>query len=95
LPTTIEDDLPQPAGVALQHVRDVRSDVIGKLQPLRVGSDGHGLQGVTETIAQQKLDRLEVEFPASIFEKSRMSLMIMSSASADVLTPVRYSVARP
>jgi hypothetical protein len=61
VPHEIEDDLPQSAGVTLQHVGDVRSDIIGKLQPLGVGADGHGLQGVAQTIAQQEIDGIELE----------------------------------
>src|SRR5207248_2746529 len=57
----VDDDLPQPAGVAHYAVGDIGQDVADQLQPLDVGAGGQRVQGVFEVIAQMKVDRLQVE----------------------------------
>ena len=88
----IHDHLPQPRGIAHDLGRNVGADVADQLQPFCRGAQAKGLSGLLQSLAQVELRWCPVRaFPASILEKSRMSLMTVSSESADVLTMLRYS----
>ena len=56
---------------------------VASFEPLRERALGEQVDGAFDGAAQVEVERLErAACPASIFEKSRMSLMIVSSASA-------------
>ena len=57
----VEQDLPQPAGVADQGVGHLRLHVVDQLQPLRVGPHGQGPQGVTDRRPQREVGRVQLE----------------------------------
>ena len=62
-------------------------DPAGQLQALGVGPQGQGLQGLVERVAEaERRPGRGSSLPASILEKSRMSLMTVSSESAELLT---------
>ena len=82
----VDQDLPQPAGVADQRVGHVRRDPAGQLQALVVRPQRQGLQRLVRSRrAGRTAPGRGSSLPASILEKSRMSLMTVSSASAERL----------
>ena len=86
----VDDDLPQPARVADQHVGHVGRNVAGQLQPLLLGPQGQRLRSCRRGCrAGRKSIVSSSSLPASILEKSRMSLMTASSDSAETLDHVQ------
>ena len=57
----VEQDLPQPAGVADQGVGHVRLHVADQLQPLLVGPHGQGPQGVADRRPQREVGRVQLQ----------------------------------
>ena len=57
----VEQDLPQPAGVADQGVGHLRLHVVDQLQPFRVGPHGQGPQGVTDRRPQREVGRVQLQ----------------------------------
>ena len=57
----IEQDLPEPSGVADQGVGHVRLDLAGELQPFLVGAEGQGAQGLPQHVPQRELGVVELE----------------------------------
>ena len=49
-------------------------DVVGELDSLCRGVHGQQAERVVDGVAQEEIDRVQLERPASILEKSRMSL---------------------
>ena len=87
----VQQHLAQALGVADDAVGHVRRDAPRQLEPLLCARTAEHLHGVAEHLAERRTDAgSSSSLPASIFEKSRMSLMMRSSASADDLTMPRY-----
>ena len=83
----VDEHLPQPAGIADECVRHVRPDVAGELEALCRARAGASRRTASSTVSRSvERHLLERSLPASIFEKSRMSLTRSSSASPDSLT---------
>ena len=57
----VEQDLPQPAGVADQGVGHVRLHVADQLQPLLVGPHGQRPQGVADRRPQREVGRVQLQ----------------------------------
>ena len=79
----IDEHLPQAVGVAAQAVGDVRVHVVGKLQRFFFGR-GASISAVSATSAtRSKSTSTSSSLPASILEKSSVSLIKANSASLD------------
>jgi len=78
----VDHDLTQAGGVTNQRVGDVGSDPRGQFQPFEVGAVSQRAQHLAQRVAQQKLMRVKFQLPASIFEKSEISLMMCSQLIA-------------
>ena len=88
----VDDDLAQAVVVADHHVGHFGMDEAGQFQPLLVRPDGKRLHRVAEAFPQVEHARNRGRaFPASILEKSRMSLITESRASPESLTVWRNS----
>ena len=85
----IGEDLAQAVGIADEAVRNVRAHVDQQLELLLVRPQRQRPERLVEHLAQREVDGSISSLPASIFEKSRMSLMMTSSASADWRTVCR------
>ena len=57
----VEQDLPQPAGVADQGVGHLRLHVVDQLQPFPVGPHGQGPQGVADRRPQGEVGHVQLE----------------------------------
>ena len=88
----VDDDLPQAVVVADDQVRHVGVDVIGQLQAL-AGRRGTANDFIVSPRLSRRSKAVQsrVSLPASILEKSRMSLMTESSASPESRTAMRNS----
>ena len=88
----VDNDLPQSTGVADQFVGHVRRNTHGQLQALcrPLGTRACAML-CRASPASRTADCSSSSLPASILEKSRMSLRIDSSESADDLTMFWYS----
>ena len=76
----IEQYLPQPARIHLNEVRNRRIDVGRHLQALWVSLNADQPHDIFDQVAQIDAGTSNSSFPASIFEKSRISLMTVNSA---------------
>ena len=86
----IDEHLAHAAGVADDGVGNVRLDVVDQFQPFWRARTPKRLQGFAQAFAESQsgLDSSS-SLPASILEKSRMSLMTVSRDSADICTMPR------
>ena len=57
----IEQDLPEPSGIADQGVGDVRLDLADQLQPFLVGAEGQGAQRLPQDAPQREPGVVELE----------------------------------
>ena len=72
----VDDDLAQPAGSPTRPSGTSGGDAAGQLQPLlRAPAAPAACSASPRRVAQAERDRSRSSLPASIFEKSRMSLM--------------------
>lgn len=85
----VGEDLLQPLRVALQLDRGIPVDQADQFQLLLVGGRSQHGQGVLDQVAEIERRFSRTSLPASIFEKSRISLMIPSRLSADFWMVVR------
>ena len=87
----VGEHLAQPAAVAVDHRRDVVVDPGHQLEALAVRLRREHLAGVFDGSRRSKSWSSSSSLPASIFEKSRMSLMTSSSASPELAAVCAYS----
>ena len=87
LPTRLTRTCRSRPGSPTSVVGHVGRDVAGQLQPLLRGPAGPGSRMASPRLSRRsKATGSRSSLPASILEKSRMSLMTVSSDSADALT---------
>ena len=88
----IDDDLPQTAGIAHNASGTFGVDLEGQLEPFLVAREGSAVFMVSPRQSPRLKSIASISsLPASIFEKSRMSLIRESKDSADILAKFRYS----
>ena len=78
----VGEDLSDAGRVAHQPLGDVRRDQAGDLQALAMGTGGQQVGHILHQHPQVEVHRSIASFPASIFDRSRMSLMMVKRASA-------------
>ena len=81
----VEDDLAQPGRISHQRIGHIGPDVAGEFESLLLSPQRQQLQGIFESVSQIEFDGIEVQFRASILEKSRMSLTSVNSELAEFL----------
>ena len=88
----VDEDLPQPRHVAPDGARDIALEQVGGVEVLldRARWSARSSADSTQSRRSNGCDSMSIR-PASIFEKSRMSLMIVSSASPRVADGRRRS----
>ena len=84
LPTRLTRICRRRAGVAADNLRHPRSDVAKQLQSFLVGAQGKRPHCVFQRLPESKSIDSRSILPASILEKSRMSLITLSRDSADI-----------
>src|SRR5262249_27468211 len=82
----VDQDLTQAPWIALQGVRNVWLHTIGQFQPFIVRPQRQSLSVMPRLSRRLKAIVSIVSLPASILEKSRISLRRLRSDSAEVLT---------
>ena len=80
----VEEDLAEPAGVADDRLGQLVAHRVGELEPFLAAVGAIRSRALSTHSRSSNGSDSRSTRPASIFEKSRMSLMIVRSASPDV-----------
>ena len=91
VPDQVQEDLAQAPGIAIDHGGHVGLHRAAQLQALGPGALGEQIEDVLDRRRQVEVDGLELESPASIFDKSSRSLMRVSNASPERRAVSAYS----